>query len=141
MSIDIPTITKYLTESRTSWRETEWGFPKGRRNNMEKDLDCALREFEEETGYKRNSIQIVDNILPYEEYFIGSNNKSYKHKYYIAFTYKCTHTSTTYQKSEVSKIAWVTYDNAISIMRDYNYEKKDVLSKVNNVITQYRLSS
>jgi 8-oxo-dGTP pyrophosphatase MutT (NUDIX family) len=141
MSIDIPTITKYLTESRTSWRETEWGFPKGRRNNMEKDLDCALREFEEETGYKRNSIQIVDNILPYEEYFIGSNNKSYKHKYYIAFTDKCTHTSTTYQKSEVSKIAWVTYDNAISIMRDYNYEKKDVLSKVNNVITQYRLSS
>ena len=29
------------------WEETEWGFPKGRHNNQEKDLSCALREFEE----------------------------------------------------------------------------------------------
>ena len=28
-----------------SWKEQEWGFPKGRRNYQEKDFDCATREF------------------------------------------------------------------------------------------------
>ena len=32
------------------WSDTEWGFPKGRRNYQEDDRKCALREFEEETG-------------------------------------------------------------------------------------------
>lgn len=33
------------------WTEPEWGFPKGKRNMYESDLDCALREFNEETGF------------------------------------------------------------------------------------------
>ena len=32
------------------YESPEWGFPKGRRNMHESDLDCAKREFEEETG-------------------------------------------------------------------------------------------
>jgi hypothetical protein len=32
------------------YTEPEWGFPKGRRNYQEKDIICALREFEEETA-------------------------------------------------------------------------------------------
>ena len=52
-------------------------------NYNEKDLTCAIREFEEETGYKNADFNIVYNILPYEEIFTGSNFKSYKHKYFI----------------------------------------------------------
>ena len=37
----------------------EWGFPKGRRNYQENDIDCATREWEEETGYSRNQIKMV----------------------------------------------------------------------------------
>ena len=53
------------------WVEPEWGFPKGRRNFMEKDYECALREFSEETGYDTNIIKNVNNLLPFEEIFTG----------------------------------------------------------------------
>ena len=74
-----------IDASNTSWPEPEWGFPKGRRNYQEKDIDCGIREFMEETGYGINDFKLIENIIPYEEIFIGSNIKSYKHKYYIAY--------------------------------------------------------
>ena len=63
-------IDEIINESATKWTETEWEFPKGRRNNKEKELDCALREFEEETGINKNKITVIKNILPFEETFI-----------------------------------------------------------------------
>jgi NUDIX domain len=77
-----------ISESSTNWMESEWEFPKGRKNYQEKDIDCALREFEEETGYSKTDICIVENVMPFEEIFIGSNHKSYKHKYYFAYMEK-----------------------------------------------------
>jgi len=74
-----------IKKSTTQWLETEWEFPKGRRNNKEKDLECALREFEEETGISQRCINVIENIFPFEEIFIGSNHKAYKHKYFIAY--------------------------------------------------------
>ncbi len=47
-------LADLMEETNTSWIEPEWGFPKGRRNNQETDLDCALREFKEETEYLQN---------------------------------------------------------------------------------------
>ena len=79
------TLKDIVESSQTNWIETEWEFPKGRRNQKEKDLECSLREFEEETGISKNDISIIENVLPFEEMFIGSNHKSYKHKYFLAF--------------------------------------------------------
>ena len=67
------------------WMEPEWGFPKGRRNYKEKDYECALREFTEETGYPVECLKNFQNIFPFEEIFMGSNYKSYKHKYYLTY--------------------------------------------------------
>ena len=83
---ELVSIDTLISESTTNWCETEWEFPKGRRNFLEKDLECALREFEEETGYSRGKVKVIENLMPFEEIFIGSNNKSYKHKYFLAFT-------------------------------------------------------
>ena len=77
-------VDTLINNSTTSWNETEWEFPKGRRNYQEKDMDCALREFEEETGISKKNVKIVENIMPFEEIFIGSNHKSYKNKYFLA---------------------------------------------------------
>ena len=128
-----------LEESKTNWSETEWGFPKGRHNNQEKDLICALREFEEETGYSRNGVKLVQNVIPFEEIFTGSNYKSYKHKYYLGFMENTKDTPDSYQKSEVSKMDWVTYEEAIKLIRPYNLEKIDVLTRVNKLLSDYRL--
>jgi 8-oxo-dGTP pyrophosphatase MutT (NUDIX family) len=132
-------LKSLVEESMTFWVETEWGFPKGRHNNQEKDLLCALREFEEETGYPRNSIKLVQNVIPFEEIFTGSNYKSYKHKYYLGFMENITDVKDSYQKSEVSKMGWHTYDEAIKLIRPYNLEKINVLTRVNKLLSDYRL--
>ena len=140
MKDKIVTLKDLIEESNEKWNEPEWGFPKGRRNYQEKDLDAAIREWEEETGYHKHQIRIVSNLLPYEEIFTGSNNKSYKHKYYIAlFSGDINIPSNDFQATEVSALSWSTYDDCNKLIRPYNLEKKGVLSKVNKVIQEYRL--
>ena len=121
--------------------QAEWGFPKGRRNYQEKDLCCALREFEEETGYNKNNIKIIHNILPLEEIFSGSNYKSYKHKYFLAYVDERLQAEFLFQKTEVSKIAWKTFDDVNLSIRPYNLEKLNLIKKVNILLSQYNLYS
>lgn len=70
------------------YKTPEWGVPKGRRQNKESDLKCALREFCEETGLKSNSIKIFKNVIPLEEIYIGLNGVEYKHTYFLAICMK-----------------------------------------------------
>jgi len=138
------TLKDIVEISKTKWFETEWEFPKGRRNQKEKDLDCALREFEEETGISKTDIKIIENVLPFEEMFIGSNHKSYKHKYFLAFMEKTSDTDfnlNNFQKTEVSKLEWKTIDNCLESIRPYNLEKKELIQNINKVLQEYRLYS
>jgi 8-oxo-dGTP pyrophosphatase MutT (NUDIX family) len=130
-----------ITNSVTNWEETEWEFPKGRKNVKEKDLECAVREFQEETGISTNCIDIIENILPFEETFIGTNLRAYKHKYFLACAKDNCIDLHNYQKSEVSKIEWKTYDECISSIRSYNLEKIRLITNINKVLEEYRLYS
>ena len=116
------------------WIEPEWGFPKGRRNYKEKDLECALREFEEETGYPKKNLLLIKNLNPYEEIFTGSNLKSYKHKYFIATMNFDNSPTINYQKSEIGDMKWFTYEKAIENIRDYNIEKKELIHSLNKLL-------
>ena len=136
---EIITLQNLIDNSTTKWKETEWEFPKGRRNYQEKDLDCALREFEEETGLSKKDIKIVENILPFEEIFLGSNHKSYKHKYFLAYTDKTTDDLHNYQQTEVSKLVWKTLEECLDSIRPYNLEKKQLIININKVLQEYRL--
>jgi 8-oxo-dGTP pyrophosphatase MutT (NUDIX family) len=125
-----------------SWQEPEWGFPKGRRNYQEKDYECAIREFCEETGFNHNNLKNIQNILPFEEIFSGSNYKSYKHKYYLNYmNYEDTLHMDNYEKSEVSKMEWKTFENCIESIRPYNLEKIKLITNVNNMLNTYQLFS
>jgi len=128
-----------LDKCKYNWIDTEWGFPKGRRNYQEKDLNCALREFEEETGYVRNNIQLIQNISPYEEIFTGSNMKSYKHKYFLGYIDSTIKTTNSFQETEVGDMMWLTYNECVNKIRPYNLEKIQILKKINNVLIKYRL--
>lgn len=130
-------LKSLIDDSSTSWEYSEWGFPKGRRNSNEKELSCALREFCEETGYNESTIKIINNLLPIEEIFIGSNFKSYKHCYYVGFMEKNEEPSEKFQESEVSQIGWFSYKDALNIIRPYNKEKIDVLKKVHTIVSNY----
>jgi 8-oxo-dGTP pyrophosphatase MutT (NUDIX family) len=140
------TLKDIILKSNTSWKETEWEFPKGRRDHKEKDLECALREFEEETGISQKLITIVDNVIPFEEIFIGSNHKSYKHKYFLAYMNNInlevdTEEKFNFQDTEVSKIEWKTIDKCLESIRPYNLEKKQLIININKVLQEYRLYS
>lgn len=122
------------------WDEAEWGFPKGRRNNQENDYDCAIREFSEETGYPSTSLTYIQNILPFEEIFTGSNYKSYKHKYFLMFMdYKDSINGGIFQTSEVSKVEWRTFDDSISCFRPYNLEKIRILTNVHKGLRSVKI--
>jgi len=134
-------LNDLVKNSKTSWEETEWEFPKGRREFDEKDLDCALREFEEETGIDKNNIKIIENIMPFEETFIGSNHKSYKHKYFLAYSEKTDNLLNNFQKTEVSKMEWKTLEQCLESIRPYYLEKKELIKRIYKVIEEYRLYS
>jgi 8-oxo-dGTP pyrophosphatase MutT (NUDIX family) len=122
------------------WNEPEWGFPKGRRNYQEKDYECAIREFSEETGLNVKNMKILQNILPFEEIFTGSNYKSYKHKYFIAhMPYQDTHLIQNYEESEVIKIEWKTYEECMNSIRTYNLEKKRLITNIHYALTNYKI--
>ena len=136
------TLNDIVQSSRTTWSETEWEFPKGRRNPREKDLDCALREFEEETGISKHLLKVVENVLPFVEIFIGSNHKPYKHKYFLACMISQRDDNlplNNFQVTEVSKLEWKTVDNCLQSIRPYNLEKKEVIKNINKVLQEYRL--
>jgi 8-oxo-dGTP pyrophosphatase MutT (NUDIX family) len=137
-----------MKQCQNHWDEPEWGFPKGRKNNHEKDFECAMREFREETGYSTDSIDTVENLLPVEEIFIGSNNKSYKHKYFVVYmpsekymldSLDHHQELKTYQNDEVSQVTWKSYEECMTSIRDYNLEKRQVLTKVNAIVTSQML--
>jgi len=136
---EIVTLQMIVDKSGTSWSETEWEFPKGRRNNREKDLECALREFEEETGIPLDNICVVQNILPFEETFIGTNHKSYKHKYFLAHTNEMNNEMLNYQKTEVSKIEWKSFHKCLENIRPYNLEKKQLITNISKLLNEYSL--
>jgi 8-oxo-dGTP pyrophosphatase MutT (NUDIX family) len=140
------TLKDIIFKSNTSWQETEWEFPKGRRNHKEKDLECALREFQEETGISQKLITIVENVMPFEEIFIGSNHKSYKHKYFLAYMNNTNDEENiepifNFQTTEVSKIEWKTIDKCLESIRPYNLEKKQLVININKVLKEYSLYS
>jgi len=128
-----------IDECMQAWEEPEWGFPKGRRNYNESDIDCALREFYEETGLKNKNISfVVSNLAPFEEIFMGSNYKSYKHRYFLMYVdYNMSNSDDLFNidKMEISKIEWKTFNDSMAAIRPYNLEKKRILSNINIVLT------
>jgi 8-oxo-dGTP pyrophosphatase MutT (NUDIX family) len=134
ISIDL----KDMVEGIQGYSESEWGFPKGRRVHRETDMDCAIREFSEETGYISQHLKNIDNILPFEEIFMGSNYKSYKHKYFLMYmNYEDTLVSDSFEKTEVSKIEWKSYEDCMNSIRDYNLEKKKIITNINKCLSRY----
>jgi 8-oxo-dGTP pyrophosphatase MutT (NUDIX family) len=131
-------LKELIKISNITYIEKDWGFPKGRRNLRETDYDCALREFDEETGYKRDEYNVLKNIAPIEEVFYGSNGIKYKHTYYIGQSNKDIELKIDpknfHQCTEISKIGWFTLLESLQKIRHYNEEKKTVLKKVNKLL-------
>lgn len=104
----------------------EWGFPKGRKDKNESTIDCAIREFSEETGIDLNNIKIIPNIEPIEENLIGTNGIPYRHIYYVAET-NLNEISNIKNNNEIGEIGFFNYNDSQQLIRDYHVEKKSIL--------------
>lgn len=74
-----------LEKSPSNIKEPSWGFPKGKKNSKESPVNCALREFSEETRLDNSSLTLINN-QPVVEIYNGSNSKLYGTNYYVAFS-------------------------------------------------------
>ena len=135
----VKTLHQFIEESTTRWTETEWGFPKGRRNYNEKDLPCALRECLEETGYDICNDNVIQNIAPFEEIFMGSDMKCYKQKYFLAMVDLDKKPKKAHDIMEVGLMKWMTFDECIETIRPYNLEKISIVHKINNILSRYQI--
>ena len=137
-----------LKKCGRKYTEQEWGLPKGRKNIKENYKQCAIREFEEETGVKNHDYELLDSPkmfgkYPLEELFIGTNDLRYKHIYYIAQCKSdCILTldeDNISQVIEISDIRWFNYKEALNILRPYNKAKQNIIKHSLKVIKQYLL--
>ncbi len=119
-----------IAEGIREYREPEWGFPKGRRNINEKNIECAKREFKEETGLNETDYHIL-NMTPLEETYLGSNHIRYKHIYYFAQMQEMNMIEVDqmniYQKTEIGDIGWFSFHEGYEIIREYNRERRNIL--------------
>ena len=91
-----------------------------------------------EIPISEKKITPIANLFPFEENFLGSNYKPYKHKYYLMqMDYEDSDIS--FRSTEVSKVAWKTYEECMELFRFYNVEKKQMLSKIHYLLENYTL--
>lgn len=126
-------LPSILDKKRSIWTEPEWGFPKGRRNQDEADLDCALREFYEETNISSDRLSMRDDIPPLIETFYGSNRVHYSHIYHFAtcdsdvdVRMEC---SNSLMVQEIGNIGWFSEEEACKKFHQCNPEKLEVLRR------------
>ena len=121
----------------------EWGFPKGRRNFKETDVQCAVREFCEETGLDADNINIFKNIIPVREDFLGNNNVRYRHIYYLAKIRESNKDIELYidpdnssQVAEIGDIQWLSKDECLEKIRESDGQRKIIINNLFSFITK-----
>lgn len=124
-----------LIDPTLSYEESEWEFPKGRRNPGETNKECGAREFQEETNYIDDDYTLIDNIAPIDECYVGENRVRYKHVYYIGKLTNLTKEAIIDlqnhdQSHEIKNISWLTKSEALSKLRDYQTTKIDIIQKI-----------
>jgi 8-oxo-dGTP pyrophosphatase MutT (NUDIX family) len=123
----------YINNVEPTWETAEWGFPKGRRNYMETDIECSKREFEEETNLNKEDYNIL-NIGAFEENLIGTNGIRYKHIYYLGISEKNKQLkidiNNLNQVGEIGDIGWFSYEQLISLIRPHHNDRKNIITKI-----------
>lgn len=128
------------------WNYAEWGFPKGRRNMKEKNVDCAIREFKEESGLNgNNDFILLDGIDPIEETLIGTNGINYRHIYYLAVSNSQKipkiDPQNNIQMDEIGDIKYMSYEDSIKVIRSHHTERQKIITQIYIYFINYLITA
>ena len=131
-------LKEIIVKSNTNYSELEWGFPKGKRNKDEKDMNVAIREFNEETNLNDKNYNLI-NIKPLIENYIGTDNKKYRHVYYLSILNDNKidigiNKNNVYQQTEISSIGFYNYKDSLNLIRPYNKERMEIIKSVYKIM-------
>jgi len=135
-------LKNYITSIKGVFAEREYGFAKGRRKMRESDIDCAVREFYEETRIKNDDIQILEHIIPFEEIFFGTNGIMYKHVYYVAKLINNdldvkVDENCIEQIREIRAVKWYNSNEVISHIKSYYIERIELFKFANKKVMEF----
>jgi ADP-ribose pyrophosphatase YjhB (NUDIX family) len=114
----------------------DYVIPKGKLKIKESTLECAIREFAEESGYSENDIIIRPDLGIWTEEFTANENL-YKNVYYVAellsnATIKVPLNMNKEQCREVGNVGWFNIKEAVDIIRETHFQKKGILYSIWN---------
>ena len=122
---------------------TPWEIPKGSPEPDELDMNCAIREFEEETGIYSDKYGMIWDVKP-----ITSSHKDenviYRSVYYLAYLNKTSKWhpkvkfETSHQLSEVEQVQWVSLDE-IKFLNLNDNSKKKLVNLYKKIIHIFKL--
>jgi len=128
-----PIINNILKNEVTN-SEPEWEIPKGKRQNRETDLQCAMREFSEESGINVNCLRIFKNVLPLEEIYTGTNGINYKNTYFFAelidLQDKLFHKNEFINNNQILKLENINLNNINLKLNYFNLEQRKEVGKI-----------
>jgi 8-oxo-dGTP pyrophosphatase MutT (NUDIX family) len=139
--LEMPSLEYFIANSQKKYNVPEWGFPKGRRDSGETDLQCALRELREETGVIEKDVIFIRNLDSISETFFGSNHIHYCHKYFM-FLYNSDKElaydpSNFHMVQEIGDLGWFSLEECLNNIRPENIEKKEVLLRASSLLRNY----
>lgn len=123
--------SQLLNDPSIGLSEAQWLFPKGRKQDGESEMDCALREFEEETHINRYLINYYNN-WKYEESYQGLDCQTYRTVYFLGYLdyelfkqiadkirdkFVTTHMRTSLSE-EIYKVKFFSYEAASQKLND-----------------------
>jgi ADP-ribose pyrophosphatase YjhB (NUDIX family) len=115
--------------------EPDWEFPKGKRGFKESDIACAKREFTEETGVNISDVILIQNIIPFEEYFIGTDFNPYCYKYFVGIITNNVNLR-QFQKSEVSNLKWINVDEIYKYIHTENISRIIIVNNIKKLLEE-----
>lgn len=133
-------LDTFIKNRTSNYIDQEWGFPKGRKNKKETNIETAIREFTEETGISEKSIKTINK--KFIENYISYDDVEYKNVYFLA-KYNGSETEFNVsddmreQFAEVSAIKFFGIEEAHNIIRGYSCKKKLIVKLVEKYINSY----
>lgn len=117
--------------------ELQWEIPKGRKHRSESNISCAIREFEEETGFGINNYTLLFRTKSIQE-SIMSIGINYIHTYYLAFAHKYFNPNNIFingkNMSEIDSVKWLSLNELEFINVDKGIDLKDKIIDKNSTI-------